>query len=381
MTETLTDIIRKRIDHAGGWLPFDAFMHDALYAPESGYYEAAEIFGEPGDFITGPDIGPWLALALADLIHWGWQQMGRPADWSLIEQGGGSGRLMCELANSLDRLGCPLPARIIAVETSEHMRHRQHILYQREGLDVCQISSLDEMDSCENGLYFCNELPDAFPVKCFAWRQQKMFERGVCWDGAGFTWDEHPLEEPPEINPAYMQAWPDGYISEWNPYLAPWQSDIAECMQRGYVFCVDYGYAASEYYRPDRREGSLLAHLNHQALEDVLTDPGSRDITAHVDFTALGEAGMRAGLNMSCWMSQGAWLAQSPSVQEHLQQLAVSADIKSVKAISGAKRMMMPQGMGELFKLCAQSLNIPAEPPLFLARFDRAQALGRAHTP
>jgi len=381
MSDVLTNSIRERIDRAGGWLPFDIFMRDALYAPEFGYYESAEVFGETGDFVTGPDIGPWLALALADLIHWGWQQMGHPVDWNLIEQGGGSGRLMCELVKVLDRLGCPLPAKIITVESSEYMRHRQRILYQREGMDVLQVSSLTELDPCENGLYFCNELPDAFPVRCFVRHQHRMLERGVGWDGERFTWSKRPLEEPPEIDSLTMQAWPEGYISEWNPYLPSWQSDIAACMQRGYVFCVDYGYAASEYYRPGRREGTLLAHLNHQALEDVLTDPGSRDITSHVDFTALGKAGMRAGLDVDCWMTQGAWLAQSPSVQKFLQQLAVSADIKSIKSISSAKRMMMPQGMGELFKLCVQSLNAPAKAPLFLTRFNRVQALGLTHSP
>ena len=381
MSDALTRDIRKHVDHAGGWLPFDAFMRDALYRPGFGYYESAEVFGEPGDFVTGPDIGPWLALALADLIYWGWQELGSPADWSLIEQGGGSGRLMCEIIKSLERKQRPLPARMIGVEASEHMRRRQRVLYQREGMDIRQASSLSGLGRQENALYFCNELPDAFPVRCFAWRHQTMFERGVCRDGAGFAWDERPLNDPPDIDPDDMRAWPDGYHGEWNPSLLSWQSKIAACMQRGYVFCVDYGYAASEYYRPGRREGTLLAHLKHQALSDVLTDPGSRDITAHVDFTALAEAGMKSGLDMACWMSQGAWLAQSPSVQERLQQLVVSNDIKSVNAISGIKRMMMPQGMGELFKLCVQSLNVSAEYPPYLTRFNRLQALRRERAP
>jgi len=350
-------------------------MRDALYTPELGYYESADVFGQQGDFVTGPDIGPWLALALADLIHWGWQQMGRPADWCLIEQGGGNGRLMCELARFLDRTGCSPPARIIAVEASEHMRQRQCMLYQREGLNVLQVSNMDELDTCENGLYFCNELPDAFPVRCFAWHHQELFERGVCRDGPAFAWDERPLENPPGIDPVYMQAWPDGYASEWNPHLLDWQSNIAEHMQRGYAFCVDYGYAESEYYRPGRREGTLLAHLRHQVVEDVLTDPGSRDITSHIDFTALARAGQRAGLDVGCWMTQGAWLAQSPSVQAYIQQLGASADMESVRAITTAKRMMLPQGMGELFKLCVQSLNIAEKEPSFLARFNRVQAL------
>jgi len=375
MSEALSNRIRRRMEETDGWLPFDAFMREALYAPHLGYYESASVFGETGDFATGPDFGPWLSLAFADLIHWGWKQLGSPADWRLVEQGGGNGRLMCEVIKSLERTGCSLPEIIIAVEASEHMRQRQDILYRREGMDVLRVSDLSDLDTCENAVYFCNELPDAFPVRCFAWRRRSMFERGVCRDGEGFAWDERPLNDPPAIDSVYMQAWPEGYRSEWNPHLVPWQANIAACMHRGYVFCVDYGYAASEYYRPDRREGTLLSHLRHRAIDDVLTDPGGRDITAHVDFTALSKAGERAGLVTGCWMSQGAWLAQSPSVQRHLQQLAVAADAKSMQAIAGVKRMLMPQGMGELFKLNIQSCNTQAAPPSFLKRFNRLHAL------
>jgi len=376
MSEALSNRIRRHMEETGGWLPFDAFMREALYAPHLGYYESASVFGEAGDFVTGPDFGSWLSLAFADLIHWGWKQMGSPADWRLIEQGGGSGRLMCGIIKLLERTGCSLPEAIIAAEASEHMRQRQDILYRREGVNVLQVSDLSDIDTCESAIYFCNELPDAFPVRCFAWHRRSMFERGVCRDDGGFAWDEHPLNDPPVIDSAYTQAWPEGYRSEWNPLLDSWQADISACMKRGYVFCVDYGYAASEYYRPDRRLGTLLAHLRHQALDDVLSDPGSRDITAHIDFTALSRAGKRAGLDMGCWMSQGAWLAQSPSVQAHLRQLAESADVKSMQTISGVKRMLMPQGMGEMFKLSIQSFNVSAEMPPFLNRFNRLHALG-----
>jgi len=377
MTDMLADSIRKHIERAGGWLSFDAFMRDALYAPGYGYYESAEVFGEAGDFVTGPDMGPWLALALADLISWGWKQMGSPVQWCLIEQGGGSGRLMCEVIKSLDQAGYnSLPTSIVAVEGSEYMRRRQCACYQHEGISVQQVSCLSGLEVQENTLYFCNELPDAFPVRCFAWHQQRMFERGVVWKDEHFVWSERVLENPPEIDPLYMREWPDGYSSEWNPSLLSWQGDIAACMQRGYVFCVDYGYAASEYYRPGRREGTLLAHLRHQALDDVLTDPGSRDITAHVDFTALNMAGKRAGLDTVGWMTQGAWLAQSPSVQMYLQEMAASTDVKSIQAIAAVKRMLIPQGMGELFKLNIQSCNAPADTPPFLKRFNRMHALG-----
>jgi len=277
--------------------------------------------------------------------------------------------------HALERTADRLPTSIVAIEASELMRERQHALYQHEGIDVRQLADIHELEGQENCIMFCNELPDAFPVRCFIWHDQAMLERGVVWAGDGFAWGVQPLADPPAIDPALIQAWEDGYASEWNPGLSTWQSGIAGCMHRGYILSVDYGYAGSEYYRPQRREGTLLAHVRHQATDDVLSEPGSRDITAYVDFTAMGRAGMQAGMDVCCWMSQGAWLAQSPSVQKHIRQLAATPDAKSLQEMASGRRMIMPQGMGELFKLCVQSQNIPAEGPSYLVQFNRAEAL------
>ncbi len=375
MSETLSRMIRQRMEKAGGWLPFDVFMHEALYAPDSGYYESAEVFGEAGDFVTGPGMGPWLAHALADLLLWGWQQMGRPAGWCLVEQGSGNGRLLRDVVFALENTDCAMPARIISVEASELMRERQRECYLKAGMEVIQRSTLSGIPRQAHCLLFCNELVDAFPVRCFSWRHESMLERGVCWRQGGFSWQERALEHGPTIDRKLMQAWPEGYVSEWNPLLASWLAQVRACMRRGYVFCVDYGYAQSEYYRSQRREGTLLAHLRHQAVEDVLCDPGSRDITAHVDFTALVEEGARLGFETCCWMSQGAWLAQSPSVQAMVRHMAQRTDTEAMQAMAGARRMMMPQGMGELFKLCALALHASRESPPYLVRFDRKDAL------
>jgi len=88
MTRThreLTRLIRQRIEESNGWLPFDAFMHNALYAPGLGYYESATVFGQSGDFVTGPDLGPWLGLAFADLIAGcggSWESLNSGVWWS-----------------------------------------------------------------------------------------------------------------------------------------------------------------------------------------------------------------------------------------------------------------------------------------------------------
>jgi len=377
LTEHITGLIRSE---NGGWISFDTFMQQALYAPSLGYYETREVFGREGDFLTGPDTGPWLSLGLADLVEWGWKELGSPADWSLVEQGGGSGRLLADVVALLSGRDVGMPRHIHAVERSAQMRERQKQSYAKLGVSVQQHASLAELQEADNLIYFSNELPDAFPVRCFIRQQGMLRERGVALDvDGGFCWSDRPAEAPgtlPELPSSILQQWPSGYVSEWIPNLAAWQADVSRIMRRGFVFSVDYGFTQAEYYRPNRVEGTLLGHLKHEPVHDVLSDPGSRDITAHVDFTAMGRAGNAADLAMSCWIAQGAWLSQSPAVQTYIRQAVAKTTAESMALMGGAKRMLLPQGMGELFKLAVQGKGVGIAAPDYLENFNRLPALG-----
>jgi len=375
--QLLIRMIRQRIVEAGGYLPFDAFMQAALYEPGLGYYETKTVFGEKGDFVTASELGPWSTLAMADLVLNGWQQMGEPARWTLIEQGSGSGLQLAALLDILVQLPMQPPATVISVEHCAPLRERQEKLYAERQLDVTLVGSLEEVQESQYVIYYSNELPDAFPVSCFHYRQGIFYERGVGLNESGFCWTDaaEPMQQAPAIAPELIAAWPDDYISEHNPALADWQTGLARIIQSGFVFTVDYGYSQQEYYRQARVEGTLLAHVEQTASEDVLSEPGSRDITAHVDFTALIRAGEQAGLKPQLWMSQGGWLAQSPSVQSLLQSLAAQNDAISMHLLAHAKRMMMPFGMGEVFKLLIQSKGVDAVKPDYLTRFDHLGTL------
>ncbi|MDX8401575.1 MAG: SAM-dependent methyltransferase [Mariprofundaceae bacterium] len=371
--------IRERIEAAGGWLPFDAYMEAALYEPELGYYERAEIFGEAGDFVTAADLGPWLALALADLIAWGWETLGRPGAWTLVEQGGGSGRLMRAVVEGLAARDLA-PSEVLMIERSSRLRE-----VQRETLADCGVTVVIDADPAmpagrEPVILFSNELPDAFPVRCFRCDEgggRGMREMGVAWQEGRFVWQAGgAVEDGPVIAPEIRARWPEGYTSEWNPGLARWQRTLADGIARGFVFTVDYGYAQPEYYREGRIAGTLMGHRGHRVIEDVLTEPpGSCDITAHVDFTALTRAAAEAGFQPLFWMTQGGWLAQSPSVQERIRDLAASPTHEGMAMMAAAKRLMMPTGMGESFKILAQSRGLEAGRPPFLRDFDRLDRL------
>jgi len=370
--QILETIISQRIHDAGGMLPFNAFMQAALYEPGLGYYETKDIFGDHGDFVTAPDLGPWLELGLCDLLLWGWKALGCPTEWVLVEQGGGSGRLLVGVLNQLAKHNINMPSRIIEVEYSRHLQTQQKELFTNSGFSIEHVSTLAEVGELENVLAFSNELPDAFPVRCFRYKSGEFLERGVGYDG-GFIWLDGalPLLDGPGISERVRNQFPDGYVSEWNPDLYSWQRDLASVVGRGYTFCVDYGYAEQEYYRPNREEGTLLAHFQHQAVHTVLENPGQQDITAHVDFTALQRAGTACGLQPLLWMPQGAWLAQSPLVQEKVQALAANPDAESLKMMTQARRMLLPFGMGEMFKVFVQaSAGLNSTPP-FLGQFNR----------
>jgi SAM-dependent MidA family methyltransferase len=212
-------------------------------------------------------------------------------------------------------------------------------------------------------------------VQAFASKEGQTLERGVDWDGKTFIWAELDAINT-GIQENIQAQWADNYCSEISPHLATWQQDISRLFECGVVLTVDYGYTQQEYYRAQRMEGTLMGHYQHQVVEDVLKlSPGVCDITAHVDFSALKQAGEAVGLQSIAYTSQGAWLAQAESVQQALQQLAAKPSVDNLAQITHAKRLMLPTGMGESFKLLIQSkgLEQAQQQTLVSPAFDRLQ--------
>ena len=371
----LQSMIADNIRASNGFLPFEGFMRAALYEKKLGYYESKHVFGEAGDFVTGADLGPWLAMGFADLMFWGWQQLGRPEHWVLLEQGGGTGRLLTQVLRFLQHQDMLFPT-VIAVERSAQMRERQQAHYAEKGFDVQQYIELADVKTDLPVLMMCNELPDAFPVRSFVWRNQCFYERGVQLSDDRFVWSEsqESMADAPSIDTTLIETWSNGYISEYNPALPAWQKNVSDVIGDGFVFCVDYGYSQQEYYRSNRIEGTLMGHKAHQVVENVLADVGLCDLTAHVDFTALAKSGMKYDLLPCSFITQGGWLAQSPMVQQAISELAQDGSIESVQALAHAKRMLLPFGMGETFKLFVQGKGKQLCPD-YLKSLDRMRDL------
>ena len=347
-------IERLRADMAAhGPMPFAQFMTRALYEPGLGYYSAGKTkFGAAGDFITAPELGAvfqrTLARAIAPAL--------RATRGELLELGPGSGALAADLLHALAALDA-LPARYGLLETSADLRARQaDTLRARAPEYVARVHWLDAPPTQDwRGVLLANEVIDALPVRAFVARDGAVFERTVTTDTAGaFAWGERPADAAMQAHVRALLAAGGSsevspFHSEYAPQIDAWVHAVTERLRRGLAVFVDYGYPRAAYYAPHHRAGTLMAHYRHRAHADVLRWPGLQDLTASVDFTALAEAGTRAGLDLAMYASQTQFLLAS-GLPELLADSAMLADAERLKLMAEVKRLTLPGEMGERFQ-------------------------------
>jgi SAM-dependent MidA family methyltransferase len=349
---------------AAGWLSFERFMELALYAPGLGYYSAgAHKLGAGGDFTTAPEVsrlfGACVARQCAEIL-------GALGAARIVEIGAGSGRLAADILLRLETLGA-LPDRYCILDVSADLRDRQRRHFARYLPPRLQerIRWLDQPpEEPFDGLILANEVLDALPVARFRWFGGRVEELGVEIDGGRLVWGSRPAspaaaEECRRLSAA-GGAWDDGYESEYCPRLAAWTQSVTRSLRNGAALWFDYGLPRSQYYLPERREGTLMCHFQHRAHGDPLLYPGLQDITAWVDFTRLAQASRAAGFTLSGFTTQSYFLAGS-SIDHEMQIMAAGNDGQFARLANQARQLMMPGEMGERFKaMCwLRGLDLP----------------------
>jgi SAM-dependent MidA family methyltransferase len=355
-SQQLARHIHDEIAANGGAIPFSRFMELALYAPGLGYYSAgATKFGEAGDFVTAPELGPVFAACVADAVAPVLQQLGPSA--LMLELGGGTGAFAQTALLRLLELDA-LPSRYLILEPSAQLRERQRArLFER--LHPMLFELVEWIDGPVphdwNGVLFANEVIDALPTPRFALRGREVLEQHVATDGERFATQWRPadsmlLQAVRFIERRLGRELPDGYVSEVLPQLPYWIQAVAGGMQRGAMLFVDYGYSRSEYYAEDRNDGTLRAFYRHRMHDDVLAWPGLQDVTSSVDFTALAEAGLSAGFDLAGYCSQASFLLGNglAGVLSRIEQ--IQNDEERLRRANEVKRLTLPTEMGERFQ-------------------------------
>jgi SAM-dependent MidA family methyltransferase len=353
-TQACAAMLHEEIAKANGWLSFARFMELVLYAPGLGYYAAgARKFGADGDFVTAPEIsslfGQCLAQSIADVLA----QTGG----DVLELGPGSGKLACDILQALDASGT-LPERYCLLEVSADLRERQRQAIALLPPHLAQRAVwLDELPRDFVGVVIANEVLDVIPVHLVTFSARQIFERGVAVKEGEFIWVDRPtlpaqLQAPvAQLQHEYLNdAPPEGYLTEVAPAVCGLLNSLAHSLKRGALIFIDYGFRGPEFYHPSRITGTLMCHYRHYAHTDPFLFPGLQDITAHVDFTAVADAGISAGLELAGYTTQANFLLAS-GLTDLLGKIDPADVLRYLPLTSQVQRLVSPAEMGEFFKV------------------------------
>ena len=321
-SHALTQIIVAEIKATGGWMSFARYMELALYAPGLGYYAGgARKFGDfsdGGDFMTAPELTPLFGQAVARQVAQILQQVPAGEHPMVIEVGGGSGRLAADLLLALDALDAA-PERYLILEVSGELRARQATTVAEFAPALAaRVEWLEKLPEAFSGCLIANEVLDAMPTHILRWDSDGVRERGVgiaherlCWSDEIYPAGSGGANSTePELTAAadLLAPLPPGYESEINLAARAWVETLAKRLRTGALLLIDYGLPQHELYHASRNGGTLRCHYRHRVHNDPFWYPGLSDITSHVDFTAVADAGFRAGLDVLGYANQASFL-------------------------------------------------------------------------
>ncbi len=374
----LSTLLEQRVlavlEEAGGWLPFDRYMAMALYEPGLGYYARGEaLFGKwpgalgaPGvhrsegsDFVTAPEMSPLFGVAVARQVA---EVLRLAGLQQVIEFGAGSGALAEQV---LDALAADswTQTHYAIVELPGALRARQQARLARFG---SRVMWLDAWPQTLEAVVIGNEVLDAMPVKLLHFDGQGWFERGVSVAPTSLL---AFADRPTALRPPLAERALPGAVLEIHPQAEAFIATLAQRLARGAAFFIDYGFPEPEYYHPQRHQGTLMCHRAHRSDTEPLVEPGTKDISAHVNFTAMALAAQGAGAEVVGYTSQARFLINC-GLLESLE----SAD---VRALPGAQKLLAEHEMGELCKVLGFARGVPfaAQGPLGFRDGDRTHML------
>ena len=384
---------------AGGRWPFAAFMAEALYAPGLGYYAAgARKFGPAGDFITAPEVSPLFGDCLARQVAevFGNLRLAAGPPLTLVEYGAGSGTLAVQMLQRLAELG-ELPDTYAIVEVSAELRERQAEAVAR--LPPALASRVrwwpGHAAAPWRGVLVANEVLDALPVERLRIGGEGLEQRFVAANASGLALDWQPAvpalrawfaDIAKELPLPLSLSLPVGTEFEACLAAGPWVQDALAQLTAGVALYIDYGLPRAQLYSPTRPRGTFSAFCRHRQHEDALWHPGLQDLTAWVDFTGVAEAGLAAGACVAGFTTQAQFLVNAGldaayaarlaglEAGEPVEAGAATRALRLAALAQGAQRLLMPQEMGERFKVLSLAKSYD-EPLVGFARRDLTDTL------
>ncbi|SDC73427.1 SAM-dependent methyltransferase, MidA family [Paenibacillus sp. UNCCL117] len=360
----LLERLRQRLDaSAEGFLSFHDYMELCLYEPDYGYYTSGrEKIGRSGDYYTAGALGGLLGECLAGYISKQLEAFDGPV--RLVEWGGGTGRLADGVLNGIRTRDRQLYDRLryTSVEASPYHRGLQAaaLAEHRERVEIIGPEAWELAGKLENAVIFSNELPDAFPVHRVVYRQEGWMELGVRLHAAEGRFEEveRPVCDTEVMAYIERERLPRrlGQRFEVNLAALRWYRELASGLAPGsLIITIDYGDVRDELHASHRMEGTLICYRGHAASDTPLQHAGEQDITSHVNFSALMEAGQAAAMETVAYQTQKQFLVEQgilQLLQDHDASDPFSPAAKRNRAI---RQLLLSDSMSELFKVLIQT--------------------------
>lgn len=375
----MLDRLRAEMAATSGAISFARFMDLALYAPGLGYYRAgARKFGSDGDFITAPELSPLFSRCLACQCR---EILAALPGGAILELGAGTGIMAADLLQELRKWDA-LPEQYAIVELSGELRERQRqTLAERTPDLLTRVVWLDALPAPGfRGVILGNEVLDALPVERFRITAQGPRRLMVAWTDAGLACIEG--EEDSSVTAAVAQIeaeiggpLPEGYTSEYVPWLKEWLAAVAAPLAAGALLFIDYGYPRRAYYHPERAAGTLLCHYRHRVHDDPLLLPGLQDITASVDFTAVADAALAVDLEVAGYTTQNYFLFGCGLMELLAEEMPANPTHSTpyLEQARQVKLLTLPGEMGDRFQAIALTRNLEIPLRGFAFRDERSR--------
>lgn len=318
LKQLLIEEIKER-----GPVPFRRFMELALYHPKFGYYEQPDrVIGRKGDFFTSVSVGGLFGELLGFQFAEWFRETTR---FQIVEAGAHDGQLASDILNYFSQYR-PDRSRALEywiIEPSRRRREKQREQLQDFSGTVKWLEGWEAVPARSiTGVIFSNELLDAMPVHRLGWNagEKRWFEWGVDASQGEFSWRRLP--PPPGLEKEFVQTafqsdhtpkalaevLPDQFTTEFSPGAGEWWRQAGNRLKQGKLLTLDYGLEARQFFSPERSRGTLRAYAGHRIQSDPLQQPGERDLTCSVNFTALADAGASIGLRTEQLVSQESFL-------------------------------------------------------------------------
>jgi SAM-dependent MidA family methyltransferase len=386
----LIELIRESV-RTRGPASFAWFMEQALYHPEHGYYSSGRCaIGRAGDYFTSVSVGPLFGELLAAQFEEMWEALGRPADFTIVEQGGHQGEFATD-ALAAARKKAPeffSALRYRIIEPFPVLRERQTKALSSFETKVEWRDSLESLEPFV-GVHFSNELLDALPVHLICSRglaagvaaelhETPWGERLVDLQNDEFVFVERPISSPMlRARLPRLPSRPAGYATEANLAALELIEAISRRLDRGFVLAVDYGYSRNEYYAASRGDGTLQCRMRHRILGSPFEEIGHADITTHVDWTSVADRALDCGFAVAGFTDQHHFLTGiiSELLRDEFEEKTAPATRRALQTL------LHPDFLGVSFQYLGLARNIAPEVQLSGFRFARDPRLALGLSP